>query len=88
VVVASWGGGYQRAQREAYWKPFQEETGIRVIEAKARSTRASTRRSTQADLSGTWSPRAQRPSSSSALPTLSQLTINGSPMRTRRSQMN
>ena len=32
VVVVSWGGLYQAAQREAFWKPFQEETGIKVIE--------------------------------------------------------
>ncbi len=35
VVVASWGGSYQAAQREAFWKPFQEETGIRVIESES-----------------------------------------------------
>ncbi len=35
VVVVSWGGSYQAAQREAFWKPFQEETGIRVIEAES-----------------------------------------------------
>ena len=32
VVVVSWGGDYQDALREAYWKPFQQATGIKVIE--------------------------------------------------------
>lgn len=35
VVAVSWGGSYQAAQREAYWQPFQEETGIKVIEAES-----------------------------------------------------
>jgi putative spermidine/putrescine transport system substrate-binding protein len=33
VVVASWGGSFQDAQRETMFKPFEEETGIKVIEA-------------------------------------------------------
>jgi putative spermidine/putrescine transport system substrate-binding protein len=33
VVVASWGGSFQDAQREAIFKPFEEATGIKVIEA-------------------------------------------------------
>lgn len=33
VVVASWGGSFQDAQRETMFKPFEEETGIRIIEA-------------------------------------------------------
>jgi len=32
VVVVSWGGSYQDAQREAFFTPFEEETGIKVIE--------------------------------------------------------
>lgn len=32
VVVVSWGGDYQAAQQEAMFKPFEEETGIKVIE--------------------------------------------------------
>lgn len=35
VVVVSWGGSYQAAQREAYWEPFAAETGINVIEAES-----------------------------------------------------
>jgi putative spermidine/putrescine transport system substrate-binding protein len=34
VVVASYGGALQDAQREAYFKPFQELSGITVIEAE------------------------------------------------------
>ena len=33
VVVASWGGSFQDAQRETMFKPFEEETGIELIEA-------------------------------------------------------
>ena len=33
VVVASWGGSFQDAQRETMFKPFEEETGIKLIEA-------------------------------------------------------
>lgn len=32
VVVVSWGGDYQDALREAYWKPFEQATGIKVVE--------------------------------------------------------
>src|SRR5690625_380330 len=32
VVVVSWGGDYQAAQQEAMFKPFEEATGIRLIE--------------------------------------------------------
>ncbi len=32
VVVASYGGAYQDAQREIYFKPFEKETGIRVVD--------------------------------------------------------
>jgi putative spermidine/putrescine transport system substrate-binding protein len=32
ITVTSWGGAYQDAQAEAYFKPFQEETGIQVLE--------------------------------------------------------
>jgi putative spermidine/putrescine transport system substrate-binding protein len=34
VRVQSWGGAFQDAQREAYFKPFEELTGIRVIEGE------------------------------------------------------
>lgn len=33
VVVASWGGTYQDALREAIFKPFEIATGIKVVEA-------------------------------------------------------
>jgi putative spermidine/putrescine transport system substrate-binding protein len=32
LVVVSWGGSYQDAQREAFFAPFEEETGIKIIE--------------------------------------------------------
>ncbi|MER3438177.1 MAG: Tat pathway signal protein [Chloroflexota bacterium] len=32
VIVASWGGAFQDAQREAYFKPFERLSGIKVIE--------------------------------------------------------
>ncbi|NAZ37813.1 ABC transporter substrate-binding protein [Rubellimicrobium sp. CFH 75288] len=32
VTVVSWGGAYQDAQREVFFRPFEEETGIRVNE--------------------------------------------------------
>lgn len=32
VVVVSWGGDYQDALREAYWKPFETKTDIKVVE--------------------------------------------------------
>ena len=31
VLVSSWGGSYEQAQLSAYTKPFEEETGIKVI---------------------------------------------------------
>lgn len=37
VVVASWGGTFQAAQRQAYFQPFQELSGIKVIEAEGPS---------------------------------------------------
>lgn len=37
VVVASWGGTFQDAQREAYFRPFEELSGITVIEAEGPS---------------------------------------------------
>lgn len=37
VRVASWGGTFQDAQREAYFQPFEELSGIRVIEAEGPS---------------------------------------------------
>lgn len=33
VIVASWGGAYQDALREAIFKPFEKQTGIKVVEA-------------------------------------------------------
>ncbi|WOC16370.1 ABC transporter substrate-binding protein [Pseudochrobactrum sp. MP213Fo] len=32
LVIAGWGGNYQDAQRDAYFKPFTEETGQKFIE--------------------------------------------------------
>ena len=32
LVIVSWGGTYQDAQREALFKPFQQVTGIRIVE--------------------------------------------------------
>jgi putative spermidine/putrescine transport system substrate-binding protein len=32
LVVGSWGGAYQEAQRKAYFEPFARETGIKIIE--------------------------------------------------------
>jgi putative spermidine/putrescine transport system substrate-binding protein len=32
VTVCSWGGAFMDAQREAFFKPFQDETGIEVVE--------------------------------------------------------
>ena len=33
IVVTSWGGAYQEAQRKAYFEPFTKATGIKVVEA-------------------------------------------------------
>ncbi|MHA6688538.1 ABC transporter substrate-binding protein [Mesorhizobium sp. A556] len=32
LTIAGWGGNYQDAQREAYFKPFVEKTGLSLIE--------------------------------------------------------
>jgi putative spermidine/putrescine transport system substrate-binding protein len=40
VRVASYGGTFQDAQREAYFKPFEELSGIKVVEAEGPSTAA------------------------------------------------
>ena len=32
VVVCSWGGAFMDAQRAAFFKPFEDETGIKVVE--------------------------------------------------------
>jgi len=32
LTIVSWGGAYQDAQREVYFRPFQEQSGIRVLE--------------------------------------------------------
>jgi putative spermidine/putrescine transport system substrate-binding protein len=37
VVVASWGGTFQEAQRVAYFQPFEELSGITVVEAEGPS---------------------------------------------------
>jgi putative spermidine/putrescine transport system substrate-binding protein len=34
VRVQSWGGAFQDAQREAYFMPFQELSGIKVVESE------------------------------------------------------
>ena len=31
LVVCSWGGTFDKALRQAYWDPFEKETGIKVI---------------------------------------------------------
>jgi putative spermidine/putrescine transport system substrate-binding protein len=33
LTVGSWGGAYQAAQRKAFFEPFQEEHGVRIVEA-------------------------------------------------------
>src|SRR5262249_38626942 len=33
LVVCSWGGAYQEAQRKTMFQPFEKETGIKVVEA-------------------------------------------------------
>jgi putative spermidine/putrescine transport system substrate-binding protein len=33
VVVSSWGGTFQDAQRKAFFEPFEKATGIKVVEA-------------------------------------------------------
>lgn len=40
VRVCSYGGTFQDAQREAYFKPFEQLSGIKVIEAEGPSTAA------------------------------------------------
>jgi putative spermidine/putrescine transport system substrate-binding protein len=32
VTVVSWGGTFQNANREALWKPYTQETGVRIVE--------------------------------------------------------
>ena len=32
LVITSWGGSYQDAQRKAYYQPFEKEFGIKIIE--------------------------------------------------------
>jgi putative spermidine/putrescine transport system substrate-binding protein len=32
LTVTSWGGAYQDAQREVYFEPFEQETGISIVE--------------------------------------------------------
>jgi len=33
LIVTSWGGAYQEAQRKAYFEPFTKATGIKIVEA-------------------------------------------------------
>src|SRR5262249_57352757 len=33
LVVCSWGGAYQEAQRKSMFEPFEKETGIKIVEA-------------------------------------------------------
>src|SRR5919201_2358919 len=33
LVVCSWGGAYQEAQRKTMFQPFEKETGIKILEA-------------------------------------------------------
>ncbi len=35
VVVVGWGGSFQDCQRQAYFKPFEQETHIKVVEASS-----------------------------------------------------
>jgi len=35
IIVCSWGGGYQKALRKAYYDPFEKETGIKVQDTSA-----------------------------------------------------
>src|SRR5206468_560442 len=32
LVIASWGGSWQDALRSAWWKPFSEKYGVKIIE--------------------------------------------------------
>src|SRR5688572_27980425 len=32
LVIVSWGGSYQEAQRKAFFEPFQTSSGIQVVE--------------------------------------------------------
>jgi putative spermidine/putrescine transport system substrate-binding protein len=32
LTVVSWGGAYQDAQRDAYFKPFMQKTGVKMAE--------------------------------------------------------
>ena len=32
LTVVSWGGSFQDANREALWKPYTQETGVRIVE--------------------------------------------------------
>lgn len=32
LTIVSWGGAYQDAQREVYFRPFQQQAGLRVLE--------------------------------------------------------
>jgi putative spermidine/putrescine transport system substrate-binding protein len=34
LTIVSWGGAYQTSQREAYFKPFTEKTGIKIVETE------------------------------------------------------
>ena len=65
VRVQSWGGAFQDAQREAYFMPFQELSGITVIESEGPDPPRSRRWSIPATSSRTSSRRTAPTSSSS-----------------------
>jgi spermidine/putrescine-binding protein len=54
VVIVSWGGDYQDALRDAYWKPFTAATKVAVVEDTRPLPPASRPWSSQARSTGTW----------------------------------
>ena len=34
IVICSWGGGYQESQEEAFFQPFEKDTGISIVRAR------------------------------------------------------
>ena len=38
LVISSWGGSYQKAQQEAFFKPFEKKTGVKVVDVGYPST--------------------------------------------------
>jgi len=53
LTIVSWGGAYQDAQREVYFEPFQEETGIGLLEDSYNGGLAKIRSMVQTD-TVTW----------------------------------